>query len=378
MHGTTGAPTSSASAPAGRLSPRLPSGSLAGLIDVLDRADGPGAAHGRRRHPVHRTAAARSMPLRSVQPAPMARRPAAAPVIEPGSYWDMSRAPAPAPAVDGDRKPATAPGPRTTLIRRAAMWGAGPHGEHLAWRTAMAPGRPAPHPASGPAPSSAPRPSEAAPWRPRLRNLVRRMALWGAGENGANLAWRPRVAPGPARRLDPPVVLREMPSTPQIQPAATSPAAALLPARPVAARRPIGPVLPRTAVIPPVGWVAPADPGSPAPSGWPAPPAGWPQPPVWPAVTAAAARSMAAPASRTPVPSGGTTSSPSTSPAARSPFSSPRARGLARARGDPLPAPARGSPWSNRRSSRPTPSASIWSPAPASLPPPCPAHSAPG
>ena len=72
--------------------------SLAGLMDVLDRVDGPAGALGRRRLPAPRPAVAgarpsgvrttggrtagfratgvRTVPLRSVQPAPMARRPA--------------------------------------------------------------------------------------------------------------------------------------------------------------------------------------------------------------------------------------------------------------------------------------------------------------
>jgi hypothetical protein len=337
-------------APAGRLAPRPPATSLAGLIDVLDRVDGPAGGPGRRRIPAHRTAApgasgsrsagfrtngfrataTRSTPLRSVQPAPMARRPAAATVVEPGSYWDMSRPPAPVTPIDAASKPPRTRTRSAALIRRAAMWGAGPNGENLTWRTSLA----------TPAPVRLPR--ETAPPRPRLRGLVRRMALWGAGDNGANLAWRAFPVPAPPRRLDPPVVLREMPSTPLIQPAATSPAAALVPAVPApAGRRPIGPVLPRMDSVEPVGWSAPAGSSSPAATGWPAPPTGWPQPPEWPPGEPAATVPTPSPVSAS---SGRAASAPPAFPPARFPFPSPRERGLARARGDPLSSPARGSP----------------------------------
>ncbi|MCW2579652.1 MAG: hypothetical protein JWR82_1253, partial [Blastococcus sp.] len=51
------------------------SGGLAGLIDVLDRADGPAPSGSRRRATAHRPAGSRSgsirtVPLRSVRPAP--------------------------------------------------------------------------------------------------------------------------------------------------------------------------------------------------------------------------------------------------------------------------------------------------------------------
>ncbi|MDQ1662919.1 MAG: hypothetical protein QOJ68_2899 [Blastococcus sp.] len=353
---------STSPAPTGRLSPRPPATSLAGLIDVLDRVDGPAAGPGRRRLPDHRSpapgatgsrsagfrpngfraTATRSTPLRSVQPAPMARRPAATTVVEPGSYWDMSRPPAPAAPIDAAGKPARNGTRVAALIRRAAMWGAGTDGENLSWRTSMA--TPAP---VRPALEAAPAPREPAPRGPRLRGLVRRMALWGAGDNGVNLAWCAHPVPAPARRLDPPVVLREMPSTPLIQPAATSPAAALVPAVPAPAgrrpigRRPIGPVLPRVAPVEPVGWCAPVDPSSPAVSGWPAPPTGWPQPPEWSPGEPAVPVSTPSPVSTS---SGRAAHSRPAIPVARFPFPSPRERGLARARGDPLFPPARGSP----------------------------------
>jgi hypothetical protein len=362
-------PSATSSFPAARLSARPPATSLAGLIDVLDRVDGPAGTPGRRRPAAHRSAASpaghrsaapgtsarpaggrpngfratatRSVPLRSVQPAPMARRPAAPPAVEPGSYWDMTRPPAAAAPIEAAARRTESR--RAALVRRSAMWGAGPAGENLTWRTSMAPSP------LRPSVVAAPRePLATAPREPRLRGLVRRMALWGAGNNGENLAWRVHRAPAtaPGRRLDPPVVLREMPSTPMIAPAATSPAAALVPAGAApTVRRSIGPVLPRVA---PLGWAAPADPGSPPPSGRPAPPTGWPQPPAWPPAKQPAA---VAPAPR----------AASSSPvfrARKSPVPSPRERRLARARGDPLPPSSRGSP--------------------PLLPAPRPAHAAPG
>ncbi|MGY1803143.1 hypothetical protein ACI78T_07665 [Blastococcus sp. SYSU D00922] len=199
---------------------------LVGLIDVLDRVDGPAARRPQpRRTSAHRpsgtrTGAVRTVPLRSVQPAPMAR-PAAAPRVyvlpEP------------------ERVPVTG---LADLVRRAAMWGAGPRGEYLAWRPRTA----------APAPAT-----QAAARRPgRIRGLIRRAALWGAGPGGEHLAWgRPAPAPAP-NEVDPPVVLREMPSTPTIQPVAPSPAAALLPRGPASSAGSRGlPPVPRGAVAVP-------------------------------------------------------------------------------------------------------------------------------
>jgi hypothetical protein len=253
--------------------------SLAGLIDVLDRADA-GAPTGRRpRHSSYRPAGSRSavrtVPLRSVQPAPMARR-----------VPNASPAPATRTAV-----PAVVPrGGIRLMSHRMAMWGAGPQGEHLAWRC------PAPRAvALSRTPSR--RPS-------RLRGLLRRAALWGAGPNGEYLAWNSSGRPHPApvvrvasRDVDGPVVLRELPSTPTIQPAASSPAAAHLPRGSASSAGPRG--------MPPVPRGAVAVPGK-RPSGPPerSRATGWP------------------------------------SPAPRS----PSATGLVRTRGDPLTYPARGSP----------------------------------
>jgi hypothetical protein len=280
--------------------PRTPAGlsgrdSLAGLIDVLDRADG-GLVRQRprpRRSAAYRPAGSRSgvrtVPLRSVQPAPMARPvPAAVP-----------QAPGPAVTVT---VPAPASGGLRALTRRIALWGSGPQGEYLAWHCA------APRanvPITTP-PAAVHRPS-------RMRALVRRVALWGAGSSGEYLSWgvpRP-VRSTPSRDVDGPVVLREMPSTPTIQPAAPSPAAALLPRGPASSAGPRGmPPVPRGAVA--VPGVRPSGPPERSPA------TGWPSP-------------------------------------ARP---SPSATGLVRARGDPLSNPARGSPPVPRRARSPN---STWS-----------------
>src|SRR5205823_2934314 len=144
----------------------------AGLIDVLDRADGAGRARPRQR--THRSssaratgyrpgaprAAVRGVPLRSVPPAPMARRTATVPTT-------VAAVPAGvlAPAVPSDGSaglPAVFPGRLHRLSRRVALWGAGPEGAHLAWRvTAARPMGPGAVPGA-------------------LRRLARRIALWGA------------------------------------------------------------------------------------------------------------------------------------------------------------------------------------------------------
>jgi hypothetical protein len=256
---------------------------LAGLIDVLDRADGvPGGRRPQaRRASAHRpagsrTGAVRTVPLRSVQPAPMARA-------------------IPAPRAFVIPEPERIPvGGLSGLVRRAAMWGAGPRGEYLAWRVA--------------APAAVP---PAARRSARVRRWVQQLALWGAGPGGKYLAWGgpafPEPVPaGPRRAIDSPVVLREMPSTPTIQPAAPSPAVALLPRSAASSAGPRG--------VPPVPRGAVAVPGM-RPGG---PPerfraTGW------------------------PVPSTASTV----------------ATGLVRTRGDPLTCPARGSPLPARRSRSP-------------------------
>jgi hypothetical protein len=253
---------------------------LAGLIDVLDRADGnlsPRRAAVRRasahRPSGNRSGAVRTVPLRSVQPAPMAR---------------TAQAPRVYVLPEPERVPVTGLG---DLVRRAALWGAGPRGEHLAWQVR-------------PVAPAAPRPS-------RVRALLRRAALWGAGAGGEHLAWGRPAVPPVRRDVDPPVVLREMPSTPTIKPAAPSPAVALLPRGPASSAGPRG--------MPPITRGAVAVPGV-RPGGPPerSRAIGWPSP------------------SRV----------------------SPASTGLIRTRGDPVSCPVRGSPPPARRSRSP---GSAWS-----------------
>jgi hypothetical protein len=260
---------------------------LAGLIDVLDRADG--APEGRRpqarRASAHRaggprSGAVRTVPLRSVQPAPMARA-----VPAPRAYAVPEPTRVPVIGLPG-------------LVRRAAMWGAGPRGEYLAWRVAPQPTR------RQPTAPAARRPD-------RVRSLVRRFALWGSGPGGKYLAWGGPAFPDRPTVVDPPVVLREMPSTPTIQPAAPSPAVALLPRGPASSAGTRGmPPVPRGAVA--VPGVRPGGPPERSRA------TGWPTP------------------SRM----------------------SPSATGLVRTRGDPLSCPVRGSPPPARRSRSP---GSSWS-----------------
>jgi len=265
--------------------------SVAALFDQLERAGG-GAAHTRspnRRPASYRPAGARkggvrTVPLRSVQPAPMARR-------IPGT----------APAIPAAQQPAPAPGRVRIVIRWAALWGAGPQGEYLAW-TSSRPARPAAAPRSA-APTAGRRPGP-------LRHLVRRIALWGAGPDGEYLAWGAPARPVAKREADRPVVLREMPSTPTIQtpliqPAAPSPAAVLSPHDPASTGSRGMPPVPRGAVA--VPGVRPR--GRPERSHA----TGWPP--------------------RTPA--------------------SGVATGLIRARGDPWSCPTRGSPVSARRTRSP-------------------------
>jgi hypothetical protein len=212
---------------AARMSPAAASGqgrSLAGLIDVLDRADG--ATAGRRplgrRPSAHRTGgsrtgAVRTVPLRSVQPAPMARA-----TYAPRAYV----VPEPQRASVGGL---------SGLLRRAALWGSGAQGEYLAWRVAP--------PVTDPA--------AAARRSARVRSVVRRLAMWGSGPGGKYLAWGGPAFPDPRRDVDRPVVLRELPSTPTFQPAAPSPAAALPPHGPASAGSRWMPPVPRGAVAVP-------------------------------------------------------------------------------------------------------------------------------
>src|SRR4051812_8986932 len=117
--------------------------SLAGLIDVLDRADAmlPRQRPRPRRAAAHRgagRAAGRGVALRPVPPL-RAKPPAPAP-----------RPAAPEITVVVVPDPPTRRGLRASLgalTRRLALWGAGADGEHLAsWSPARPPRRPAPAP----------------------------------------------------------------------------------------------------------------------------------------------------------------------------------------------------------------------------------------
>ena len=147
-----------------------------------------------------RTGGVRTVPLRSVQPAPMARR-------IPGAAPATPAVPLPAPAVSPHRDPLGRTLGRRS--RRASTWPGA--------RTPCPPGcRAAARRTDGTPPvGSAAAPG--APDRPVGRRPGRRVPRLG----------RPRAAPDAKRAADRPVVLREMPSTPMIQPVASSPAAAL-------------------------------------------------------------------------------------------------------------------------------------------------------
>jgi hypothetical protein len=181
--------------------------------------------------------------------------------------------------------------------RRAAVHRTGGARRPAAVRPVPVPAvRPRPVPPAPAAPvrsASAPAPAPRPGLRARVRGLVRRLALWGAGPDGAHLAWGRPASTAPAPRPDGPVVLTELPNTPTIRPAAPSPAAALRPAR-----------YPRPAASPRVPVVAPLARHVPAPRPVPAP--------------------------RTAQ--------------ASSPPGAARDSAPARARGDPRPPPARGQP----------------------------------
>lgn len=317
------------------LSGREPASTLAGLIDVLGRTDG--ALPRQRTRPVVHRSGARPVPLRSVQPAPSARaarRPVEAPLT--------SRV---VVVPERVRQPL---GGLRGVARRMALWGAGDQGEYLAWRTPAAP----------------------APVRGRRRAALRafghRMALWGAGDQGQHLAWSSSPSPAPTRPvlrgIDPPAVLRELPSTPSNQPVASSPAAALLSAGPAsspgsrtgtaAADATARPTPHPSATEPPdrsqlrVGRRPPRD---------------------WPSSGRYGARSRPP---FLPVRTSGQTSRTSGMPAPRS----PRGSGGAGARGDPSGCPVRGSPLPFRRAGPVNgfPTSPFPPRAPSSLPRPAP------
>jgi hypothetical protein len=298
---TETASTASPARPTAALSGAESGRTLAGLLDVLDRADVPASQRARTRRPAvdrpeaYRRGTARRQPLRSVPQAPPARP------LPTGALPAAAPAQARVPAVS------QRPGPLRALTRRVALWGAGLDGEYLAWRGGGArAATSAAHTGSVATAPAARRPS-------RLRALTRRLALWGAGVDGEYLAWFPpgRTAasgePADRRPLsDRPVVLREMPSTPTIQPAASSPAAALLPRGPASSAGPRG-ARPVSSGAVPVPGIRPG--GRLERSGA----TGWPSP-------------------------------------ARP---SPAGNGLVRSRGDPLSCPVRGSPPPARRARSP-------------------------
>jgi hypothetical protein len=278
---------------------------LAGLIDVLDRADAPAPSRLRRRATAHRpsgsrTGGIRSVPLRSVRPAPMAR-PASTPVPVPAPA--RAQPPQVAPDAPAAAMPANTAGLLRGLPRRAALWGAGSRGEYLAW--SPAPARPGAR-------------------RPLFGGLLRRVALWGAGPRGEYLAWSALPArPVPPADVDPPGVPRELPGTPMIRPAAPSPAAALVPrgaAFPVASR-----VIPP---VPPAVEDAAPRPTPPVRTGT-RHPTGWPRSSAWP-----------------PSRPGATLTRSSSVPRAVPSLSAARSAAAVavRARGDPSTCPVRGSP----------------------------------
>jgi hypothetical protein len=223
--------------------------SVAALFDVLDRAGAgplpvrtPGRRPSNYRPAGARRGAVRTVPLRSVRPAPMAR-------------------PAPGAPRVAETPPPAAPGRLAALIRRAALWGAGAQGEYLAWRPAVQPVRTAARPVVRTPDVAEPRPE-------RRAGLLRRAALWGAGSDGQYLAWGGASRPAARPATDRPVVLRELPSTPTIQLSAPSPAPELSHRRPAPAGPRWTPPVPRGAVA--VPGVRPS--GPPATSratGWP-------------------------------------------------------------------------------------------------------------
>ncbi|RZU33883.1 hypothetical protein BKA19_3623 [Blastococcus saxobsidens] len=311
MSSTTRAPRPASAHVSPEPGGRAATSTLAGLIDVLDRADG---VRPRQRSATHRTAG-RPGPLRSVQPAPRARS-ARVPAV-----------PVPRVVVVPDRVRRPLGGVRG-LVRRVALWGAGEQGEYLAW-----------HLPAHTRPGSTPGAPAAPPGRRRgaLRDLHRRAALWGAGDRGEYLAWGPSAARPVRRDLDPPVVLRELPSIPTIAPVASSPAPALLPAEPASSPGTRTGTAASDATARP-----PTLPSSTEPSARSQPRVGSRPPRDWPSSGRYWARST--PPSL-PVRSSGPMTRTSAVPAPRA----PRGSGDTRARGDPLPGTARGSPPPPRR-----------------------------
>ena len=152
----------------------------------------------------------RTVPLRSVQPAPMARP-----------------APGAVPARQAAPQPVRTTGLLRTAIQRAALWGAGPQGEHLAWaparpaRRAVAP-RPSRSPRSPPRRHAASGPTAApgAPDRPLGRRPGRRVPRLG----------RPCAPGGQARASTAPWCCARCPAPPRSSPRRLPPLRRCLPA----------------------------------------------------------------------------------------------------------------------------------------------------
>ncbi|WP_324275225.1 hypothetical protein [Blastococcus brunescens] len=170
---------------------------LAGLIDVLDRAEaaGPVRRPQVRRASAHRSSGARAgavrtVPLRSVQPAPMARRPLPRVLVLP----------------EPERMPVTR---LSDVFRRAAMWGPVPAANTsrggwprtLRHRPPAAPGGCAPssaaRPSGAPVPRASTSPGAGPPGR-RGRTSIPR----GAARDAQHPLIQP-AAPSPLRRCFP-------------------------------------------------------------------------------------------------------------------------------------------------------------------------------
>jgi hypothetical protein len=321
--------------------------------------------------------------LSDLDTADLAERPAvSSPAVDPGSIPAAGRA-------ERSR--------RRRLGRRIASWGAGPDGAHLAWRATplrvyrLTDGTDGAARPAGPVSGAATRPAAVAPVQRRvdadlevaiefatdfsvdllhaparlaapaarvtapvrcllagIRGMARAAAGWGSGTSGAHLSWgrpaAPRVyrlslppllAPAPvtARPAPPalrhrapdddaPVPLRELPSTPTTAP----PSGGRSWQR---AHRPgvlrLASCSPRARNLPaPSGW-SPRRTGSPAPRAWR---------PSRPVATRSMPRSLRVSHCRW-------SNRTSTAPGARSPSSSPGARGQPPVRGSPSSSPDR-------------------------------------
>ena len=241
-------------APSARI-PADPSGTaLAGLLDVLDRADGGPV---RQRPRAGRSAAHRPAAYH------LAGAGRATRALPPARPVPTLRRPTPTPA---------APAPRASVTTPVAAPPASPATGRL---------------------------------RALVGRLVERASLWGAGPGGAHRSWGPGPVHPPrvpaAVRTDGPVVLRELPSTPTtgaprrrtVAPAGWSPAASTpwTPGTVPALRRSLVPSGGKGRTTPTVEACSPPAPSSPAPSAWSPPPTGSRPPQAWRSSRPAATRS---------------------------------------------------------------------------------------